>query len=112
MVLLPGVEAASNSLLSFTKLCTKPRPCKRLRLGVRSFCGGGRRKAGDAFLDAEAIADAGLDAAEGGKDASAFACQYTIEVGRVQNYSGAGGREATTLWCVDACFRWAFLNFM
>ena len=30
--------AASISLLSFTKLCTNPRPWSLLRLGVRSFC--------------------------------------------------------------------------
>ncbi len=32
-----ALDADSSSLLSFTRLCTKPRPCRRLRLGVRSF---------------------------------------------------------------------------
>jgi len=53
------LDADSSSLLSFTRLCTNPRPCRRLRLGVRSFGAGGRRKAGDALLDADAKVDPG-----------------------------------------------------
>lgn len=46
-----GEVPASNSLLSFTRLCTKPRPCNLLRLGVSSLVCSGFRKAGDGFLD-------------------------------------------------------------
>ena len=47
-----GDEAASSCELTLTMFCTNPRPCKRLRLGVSSFCCRVRKNAGDGFWEA------------------------------------------------------------
>ena len=51
--LLGTLEAASSWLLARTILCTNPRPCSRLILGVGSLDGGGLRNAGDATFDGD-----------------------------------------------------------
>lgn len=43
---------AESCAVAWTMLLTKPRPCRRLMLGVGSFGGGARRNAGDGFRDA------------------------------------------------------------
>lgn len=48
----PGlVLDTSNCVLAFTMVCTNPRPCSLLMLGVGSFCVAGRKNAGEGFWD-------------------------------------------------------------
>jgi hypothetical protein len=41
---------ASRSALDRTMFATNPRPRRRLKLGVGSFCAGGRRNAGEGLV--------------------------------------------------------------